>query len=432
MKMAKVLACALCVLSATAGTLRAYQLDYTLQAALNHSDNLNESIAAPISETTLIPRLDFNFKEEGSEVQARATGALEYRDYLGNHFDNELRGQLAAVVNWIIAPRRLAFDFEDYAAIQPVNILASNAPGNQQQTNVVTLGPTLNFRLDPTWYGQADLRVSDSNASRSEDFNSVRVLGGLRGVKELNATDQLSANLEDQNVHFTGSSGEPDYDRYSAYARYRSKLADIDVDFALGYSWLDFSHASSYSGLLARGDVAWRATPQSRFNFGFTRQYSDAANNLVVDPAVLIVNPIGGETTAGTAPVSSEVFLERRLNAGYLFQQERYSISVTPYYRKLEYQVDPALDQTAHGASLGASYRLRPLWTLALLATEETRDYNSIARRDEDLRVDVSLAHQLSRQWGARLDLVRNERNSSAPGQGFRENLAVLTVIFKR
>ena len=75
---------------------------------------------------------------------------------------------------------------------------------------------------------------------------------------------------------------------------------------------------------------------------------------------------------------------------------------------------------------------MRPLWTLALLATEETRDYNSIARRDEDLRIDLSLAHQLSRQWGARLDLMRNERNSSAAEQGFRENLAVLTVIFKR
>src|SRR5262249_24858637 len=161
-------------------------------------------------------------------------------------FDNQVRGQLATVVNWIISPRRLTFDFEDYASVQPVDILASNAPNNQQQTNVFTLGPTLNLRFDPTWYGQADLRVSDSTASVTHEFDSVRVLGALRALKELNATDQLSANVEDQNVHFTNSIGGPDYDRYSAYGRYQSKLASLDLDLALGYSWLNFSNSSQF------------------------------------------------------------------------------------------------------------------------------------------------------------------------------------------
>ena len=438
MSTSKTLARAIALALAGCGTAHAFQLDYTLSGAIGHSDNLDESAINPTSESTLIPRIDFNLKEEGAEVQARAAGEIEYRDYLGNKFDNEARGQLSTIVNWIISPRRFSFDFEDYASVQPVNVLASNAPNNQQQTNVFTLGPTFNARFDPTFYGQADLRVSDSTASVTHEFDSTRVLGGLRAIKALNPTDQLSANLEDQNVHFTNSAGGPDYDRYSAYGRYQSKLASLDLDMSLGYSWLKFDTSAQFplshdvSGLLARGAATWHATAQSTFNLGFARQYSDAAENLVVDPSALVVNPVGGEVTLGTAPVTSEVFLEHRVDAGYVYQRETWSARIAPYYRKLDYQVDPLQNQTAHGGTLGLSYRPRPLWTVSFDASEETRKYTAIARRDEDVRLDLSLVDQFARHWSARVDLIRNERNSNVPDQGFRENIVFLTFIYRR
>ena len=438
MSMSKTLARASALALAGYGTAYAFQLDYTLSGALSHSDNLSESATNPISESTLIPRIDFNLKEEGAEVQARAAGEIEYRDYLGNKFDNEVRGQLSTVVNWIISPRRFSFDFEDYASVQPVNVLASNAPNNQQQTNVLTLGPTFNARFDPTLYGQADLRLSDSTASVTHEFDSTRVLGGLRAIKELNPTDRISANLEDQNVHFTNAAGGPDYDRYSVYGRYQSKLASLDLDMSLGYSWLKFDTSAQFplsrdvSGLLARGALNWHATAQSAFSLAFARQYSDAAENLVVDPSVLVVNPVGGAVTLGAAPVTSEVFLEHRVDAGYVYQQEAWSARIAPYYRKLDYQIDPQQNQTAHGGTLGVSYRPRPLWTVSFDATEETRKYTAIARRDEDVRLDLSLVDQFSRHWSARLDLIRNERNSNLPDQGFRENIVFLTFIYRR
>jgi len=423
---------------AATGSAQAFQLDYSVSAGIGHSDNLNESDINPISESTLLPRIDFNLKEEGAEVQAHAIGEVEYRDYLGGNFDNELRGQLATTVHWIISPRRFSFDFEDYAAVQPVNILASNAPSNQQQTNVFTLGPTFNARIDPTLYAQADLRVSDSTASVTHEFDSTRVLGGLRAIKELNPTDQLSANVEDENVHFTNAQGGPDYGRYSAYGRYQSKLASLDLDLSLGYSWLNFDTSPllplnrDVSGLLARGKITWHASAENTFSLGAARQYSDAAENLVVDPSVLILNPVGGEVTLGTAPVTSEVYLEHRIDLSYVHQQDRWTLRAAPYYRKLDYQVDALQDQTAHGGTLGVSYRPRPLWTVSLDAIEESRKYTAIARRDEDIRLDLSVVNQLTRQWSVRLDLIRNERNSTAALQGFRENIAFLTFIYHR
>jgi len=428
-RFARTTGCLLVALCCPAG---AYQLNYSLDLALGYSDNINQSATDPVGQTMLIPRIDFDFKEEGASLKANAIGQVEYRDYVQGDFGNEVRGQLSGVATWIILPHRLNFDFEDYAAVQPINILAPNAPNNQQQTNVFTLGPTFNFRLYQTLNGQADLRLTNSTASETKDFNSNRALGALRLVKDLNPLDQLSANAEFQDIHFTDSTGGPDYDRVDAFVRYQSKLSQLDLDFAGGYSRIRFSGAGDDSGFLGRAVVTWRATPSNTFSLGAVRQFADASQDLVVDPAALVALAQGSGVVVGSTTITPDVYLEKRLQAGYVYQSDRWRVHAEPYYKKLDYLLDPAQNETAHGAVAGVSYRPRPLWTLAFDASEETREFVSIDRRDEDLRFDLSFTDQLARHWSVRADLIRNQRNSTALNQGFDENIAFLTLIFKR
>jgi hypothetical protein len=421
-----------CLLVALCCPAAAYQLNYSLDMALGYSDNINQSATDPVGQTMLIPRLDFDFKEEGASLKANAIGQVEYRDYLQGDFGNEVRGQLSGVATWIIVPHRLNFDFEDYAAVQPIDILAPNAPNNQQQTNVFTLGPTFDFRVYQTLNGQADLRLTNSTASETKDFNSNRALGALRLIKDLDPLDQLSANVEYRDIHFTDSSGGPDYSRIDGFVRYQSKLSQLDLDLAGGYSRVSFSGAGDDSGFLGRALLTWRATPSNTFSLGAVRQFADASQDLVVDPAALVAAAQGTGIVVGSSTITPVVYLEKRIQAGYGYQSERFRVRVDPYYKKLDYLLDPALNQTSHGAVAGISYRMRPLWTLAFDATEETRDYSSIDRRDEDLRYDLSFTDQLARQWSVRADLIRNQRKSTALDQGYRENIAFLTLIFKR
>ena len=421
--------CLLVVFCCQAG---AYQLNYSLDMALGYSDNINQSATDPVGQTMLIPRLDFDFKEEGASLKANAIGQIEYRDYLQGDFGNEVRGQLSGVATWIILPHRLNFDFEDYAAVQPIDILAPNAPNNQQQTNVFTLGPTFDFRVFQTLNGQAELRLTNSTASETKDFNSNRALGALRLIKDLNPLDQLSANVEYRDIHFTDSTGGPDYSRIDGFVRYQSKLSQLDLDLAGGYSRVSFSGAGDDSGFIGRAVLTWRATPSNTFSLGAVRQFADASQDLVVDPAALVAAAQGTGIVIGSSTITPDVYLEDRIQAGYAYQSARWRVRIDPYYKKLDYLLDPTLNQAAHGAVAGVSYRIRPLWTLAFDATQETRDYSSIDRTDEDIRYDLSFTDQLARQWSVRADLIRNQRNSTALNQGFRENIAFLTLIFKR
>ena len=428
-------ACTLvCTLAFGSVALHAYQLDYSLEASLGHSDNINQSEIDPTGQSVLIPRLKFDYREDGAYLLARASGQVEYRDYLGGAFGNELRGQFAGLATWFLFPQRLSLDFEDYAGVEPVNIFAPNTPNNTQQVNVATFGPTFYFRIQQTLKGQAELRLTSNTASKSKDFNSHRGFGALRAIKELSPLKKVSGNVEAQHVHFTDRSGGPDYSRYDAYARYQSTLTQLDLDLALGGSRVNFANASAnHSSWLGRGSLSWRATPSNTLAVSALRQYSDASQDLVADPAVLLaVTSLSNGITPGSTPITSQVYLERRVGASYVFHTERFLVRAEPYYKTLDYLLDPAFDQDVHGAVAGFSYRPRPLWTIALDATEETRDYINVARRDEDLRFDLSFVDRLTRQWSVRLDLVRNQRNSDTAGQSFRENAAYVTATFTR
>lgn len=411
----------------------AMELEYSIRGAAGYSSNINQSTIDPTGSGLLIPQLDFRFKEQGSTLQASAIGEVQYFDYLSGNFSNQLLSQLSGIFDWAVIPQRLHLVLEDDASVQPVNVLEPNAPGNLQQVNVLSVGPTLQFRLGAPLVGEADFRVLNSTASKTSDFDSLREIATVRAIRHLAPTRDLSANVEGEHVHFTGSNAAgTDYNRYAAYGRYQSRLAHLDLDLSLGYSRLSVPGFGSRSGPLLRTTAAWRATPRSTFGVGFMHGYSDAAQDLGTLIDFTSIEKLNNGILVGSATISSEVYLGSRVDATYGFEAARWSLHVNPYWRKLEYVLAADLDQTAHGGAFDLSYRVRPQWTVGLLATEETRRYTAIARRDEDIRVGLYLLQQLSRHWSWRLDLTRNERNSTAALQGFRENIGLFTLIFTR
>ena len=145
------------------------------------------------------------FSPEGAGLDraGEAVGDIRFIDYLGGGFSNQLLGELSGIFDWAVVPQRLHFIVEDDASVQPVNILQPNSPANVQQVNVLSFGPTLQFRLGPALRGEADFRVLNSVASKTDEFNSLRESARLRAIRDLAPTRQISFNVEGQHVHFT-------------------------------------------------------------------------------------------------------------------------------------------------------------------------------------------------------------------------------------
>lgn len=410
------------------------QLDYTLYGGIEHSNNIALATTDPTSQNVLIPGVSFAYLQQGQDVQANVAGNLEYRDYLGSRYTDQTQVQLASQANWAILPARLDLAVQDYAGVQPIDRLASTAPDNQQQTNVFTFGPTLHFRLGEATRGQALLRYINSYAQKTKGFNSHRTQASLGLIHDLGPTDQLSVNGEAQRVYLTEQAASPDYDRNELFGRYVSRLSHLNLDLAAGWSRLDFKRAGTptASGPLARLTLDYNPTERSSLSLSAAREYSDAAQDLMLLQPTGILEGVGRGIDVGNTTVDSQVYLERRLRLTYAFRSERLGVSVAPLYRKLGYVNDPGQDQTTRGASLDVDYRLRPTLTLSMVAAGERLDYDRLARRDTTFNYGFDLAGQRTPHWGWRVSLLRQQRHSDQPGQSYHENQIYFGVIYNR
>lgn len=411
----------------------AFRLDYSVELGFLHSDNINLSATDPVSENLLIPRLDFHVSEAGASVRADAVGSLEYRDYLGGEFGNEFRGTLNGIVDWSLIPQRLNWVFADNLGLYPISLRDPDVPGNLQQTNVFTTGPTYRFRFTPTLQGQAELRFIDSRAQESDAFDSQRFSGAFRLLHELDATRQLSANIEAQTIDFANDLLATDYKRYSAYAGYTQALRTLNLEFAGGYSHLDFDHGGSASGPLVRASADWHASERSTLGFDLAWQYSDAALDML-SPIVAGDTSAGGLGNIGGALISPDVYREQRVSANYAFQSTRLRIATIVGATRFRYESDAviAADRNEYTAALDIGYLLRPRTTLGVIADTVRRRYTALDASDRDYRYAVYLSQQVSRHWRWRADAMHYARNAGAGADSFDENSIYLRLVYTR
>jgi hypothetical protein len=415
-------------------------VDYRIDLGVEHNDNVNLSEHDPVSEDILEPQIAFGYTQNGATLQANANGALQYRDYLGGEFSDEVRGQLSGHLNWTAVPERLNVTVEDYLSVQPVNPLQQNTPNNQQQTNVFAVAPTFDFRVGETMRGQAVVGYINSYADKTKEFNTQRAGGALRLVKDLDATSSISGNAEDEHVHFTDPTGGPDYDRYSVFGRYRQKWTKVDLVADLGYSWLNYSgHLfEDRNEPLGRATLDWHASERSTFNLDFAYQFSDAASGMLANTEVH--TPDSGRPprsiTVGDATTTSQAYLEKRLGIGYGWLDERLTFKIEPYYSKLDYSdgtlLVTGLNETDRGITGSVSYLLRPLLTLGFVATGDRLTYDSIGREDKTWNLSADLTQQWTRNWSGRLSLTHYTRDSNVADQSFHQNIIYFALVYTR
>jgi putative beta-barrel porin BBP2 len=417
----------------------AVQFDYHIEAGLEHNDNVTLSETDPVSADILEPKFAFNLSQQGSTVQANASGVLEYYEYLGGELASQFRSQLAAHVNWTMIPERLDFTFEDALGLEPINALEANTQTNLQQTNVFGLGPTLSFRMGDTVRGQAELRYITSHAEETGDFNSNRAAAALRAIKDLDSASAVSANLDYQHVDFTDSDAiEPDYGRYSVFGRYARKWTKLDFTADAGWNWVSFKDnaVGDRDEPLARVNADWHVTTRSTFSGSFAYQYSDTASDMLT--GMVFTGTVPGSITEGVAVGTSQAYLERAFSVGYAYAGDRASVAVRPYYRKLDYlQLPTAPDllganQAARGAIGSFSWILRPLLTASLGGTWDKTHYETVDREDTTWTATAALQQQWSRNWSGQISYTHYDRNSDVAAASNDQNVVYVAVTYTR
>jgi uncharacterized protein (PEP-CTERM system associated) len=338
-------------LAGVSGTAAAARVDYTIDAGVEQNDNVTLSTTDPIDQRYLRGGLGFTITENTSSLQASADGRVEYRDYEDDIFRDTVDGTLAGRLNWIAIPQRLFFSAEDSLSVQPVDALAPDAPGNRQQVNVFSAGPTLLLAWSPSLHGQAELRYVHSDAEVTDEFNSQRLAAALRMIKELTPTSSVTFNVQGQRVDFDDNIFARDYDRYDLYARYVRTLAHFELGADLGYSRISYRQGGSdtRSEPLIRADATWNPTSSSSFTLAASSEFSDTAADAlsgIEADATLPENVLTGDAVVNASPyevrsldlgyaytVRAETRLHRigRVRPGQPRRERRFQLAGAPY-----------------------------------------------------------------------------------------------------
>ena len=416
------------ILACLPDTALAARVDYNLDLGMEWNDNVTLAPSDPIDQRYLRGGLGFLVTENNSTVQAHADGRVEYRDYEDDVFSDTVDGTLSGSLNWIAIPQRLYFLVEDNLSIQPVDALVPDAPGNRQQVNVFSAGPTVMFNWSPTLQGQAELRYVNSDAEVTDEFNSQRVALALRTIKEFTPTSRASLNVQAQRVDFDDDVVARDYNRYDLFGRYSRTLAKFELGTDLGYSQIDYRQGGTRSDPLFRFDATWNPNDRHQLGLRASSQFSDTAidalSSIQAD-ATLPENVLTGDAVVNASP-----YEVRDLNLEYSFTGTRLNFLVAPYVQKRDYVDSDEFDQNNHGLRSDVHWLLRRSLTLGVYATYENIEYTQLGREDKTTRLGATLRYHWARRWSAGLEWERYKRDSNAVGQNVSQNLVYLSISY--
>ncbi len=421
-------------LSLLPGTAHAVRVDYSVDFGIERNDNLLLTPDDEISLTILRPGLGFAITEATSTWQAEFTGRGEFLDYRDDRFDDTLEGVLNGRINWVLVPERLALTLEDDLALQPVDTLMPDTPGNRQQVNVLAFGPTLFFDIGQTLRGAAELRYINSDAEITDEFNSNRINLALRAIKELGPTSLVSGNVQAQRVDFDVEAAARDYTRTDLYGRYERTLASFDVAFDAGLSRIDYREGGGdRSEPLLRLLATWRPDDRHRVIARLSSQFSDTATDALagIDAGGAESPTIPGGVPVGEAVVNASPYEERGLELQYTYVQPRFTASVIPFYNRLRYVDTDAFDQDNSGVRFDAMWQLRPRVSVGGYGALSRIEYLQIDRRDETRTVGAYAEYLWTRNLSSRFILARQDRDLSVAGQDATQNIALLTFSWR-
>lgn len=283
-----------CAIAIALGSLapddaHALRVNYTLDFSAEHNDNLLLTPTDPLETTILRPGLGVEVLHDTSVLQMHLSGRADYRYYDTRGLQGGVDGTFSGRVNWVAIPERLSFTVVDQLTLQPVDTLAADAPGNRQQVNVLSAGPTLQFEWGDDWRGSAELRYIRSQAEVTDEFNSKRTDMALRATRRLSAASRFSFNLQHQRVDFDSEDVARDYDRTQFFARWTRTLNRVDMAVDLGYSRLDYRRslpgfANSRADPMFRASAAWRPNDAHRFDLSYSSLFSDVASDSLSVP----------------------------------------------------------------------------------------------------------------------------------------------------
>jgi hypothetical protein len=421
---------------------------YGVDAGVAESDNVTLVSSDKISQTMAVVDGDFDIRQRSRLLDLDAKGDFTYLDYLQGAYGGQLIGRFDGSAHVALIPERVTWVVQDdfgQAALDPFTPVT---PTNMENINYFSTGPDFVLHFGASSYLNASARYARAQYETSP-YNSNRLLGNLAWGYQLSAQSSVSLNGDTERVMFQNTALNSDFDRSSGFVRYEVQGARTGLSVDLGATTINQNAGSTTvnqngtlttidqnqgatTGGLAKVELSRKLSSAAKLTFSLGRELTDAAASF----SNLQAGAIGA---TGTAPAAqtSENYTSQYASAGWQYQRNRTTISVSGRYEKDEYDGVPSLDNTRSGAEFSMARRLTRVLTVQLLGRYYKTDYPHAlvaAEVGSSNYDDETIGAALTWRHGRALEIkLRCEHSAhlTTGTYGYGENRAMLTVGYR-
>ncbi len=405
-------------------------LTYGADLGVAESDNVTLVSTNKVSQTMAVADADFDYKKISRRLDVDAKGNFMYLDYLQGAYGSQLIGRFDGIAHLAIIPDRIVWVLQDdfgQAALDPFTPVT---PTNLENVNYVSTGPDFALRFGANSYVNASARYARAQYATSP-FNSNRVLGNLAWGLQLSARSSVSLNGDTERVMFENTVLNSDFDRTNGFVRYEVHGARTDLSADLGATTIS-QNGTSTSGGLAKVELARKLSAAAKLTVSVGRDLTDASTSF----SNLQSGAIG---LVGTAPAAqtSNNYTSNYVSAGWQYQRNRTTLSVSGRWEKDLYDHAPLLDNTRSGAEFRVERKLTSALTAEAMGRYYKTDYvHSLAASQtgtssfDDELFGAALSWRHGRWLEVKLRCEHSARLTTGI-YGYRENRAILTVGYR-
>ncbi len=352
-----------CLFSSVAIMAKEFQPRLGITTEKHSNANRIDDPDQEIEDTVMRPYFGFEFREDTTDLQARADVLLVHESYSKNTFGSQLLPRIDATLDWTIRPNRLSWVVEDYAYAQRITTIAADTPDNQEIFNVLATGPDFVFARG-LYDGLAKLRLADVYYSESDRDNQRLIATGVL-TRALNEYSSIGIEGSLSSVKFE-EEYLSDYDLSSIVGRYNREMPFGVLDLRLGLNYVDHEVGASDSTAAYEFKVnshedafhAWGATYSSKFTDPAMDAYDPFYSRLLDVSETRVIEP--GKI------VGVGVYKTERGELDYGYNGSRIGVTLSAFVGKNSYQFAAENNGEEKGGGVGLSYLVSDRMTLWL------------------------------------------------------------------
>ena len=397
--------------------------NYGADLGIGYSDNITETSTDKRSDEMLGIGVQLAGLEQSARFQGALLADIEHVNYLQGTYGPQVIGNFSGYGSYSLIPDFIHWMAQDSFGQGLIDPFASQSPGNLENINTFTTGPSFTIPLGTLTMLNVSARYSRVTYQVSP-LDSNNYGGSLNLTHLLSARSRISFNIQDQRYDYTDPIN-PNYEEREAFVRYAIEGARTRIDADVGYDQIH-GDALDSNGLLARLNISRTIAEGSVVSLSAGRDTSNSSSFLTQTQSL---SGIGLQATAGRQTATP--FTNQYESLAWSFVRRRTTLSFTVAHYMQVYDGQSSLDNSINSASVRVSRVVYPGWSVGLVGDYSKDSFSPLAGGNYNQEHGgFNVKWQMARKLALTFEFDHYNRNSDIALFTYSENRAWVRIQY--